>query len=336
MNKPITDHFIDLRNDLLNDTLLWISIASVPSVVMSVSRIWIIGWRPVFLFHVLLLAGLWTLWLGRQRFSYLQRTFGLLLIAWTSTYAGLLQFGPVAYSGTHTILFAFIAILFLSPKAAFRLIAGNILCLIVFGYAAITHRLEFKLDYQVYAHHPLTWLHTIWSYSALAVILALIGRRMLLSLLDASVAAEAASKAKSTFISYMSHELRTPLNAIIGFAQLLQTNQIDSSSATRQEATRHILSSGQHLLTLINEILDLAHIENGTLNLTIENLELNTLVNETITSIKPLASKQKINLNFECHCHSKVWVLADPHRLRQIILKALCEFVWVIKFQLAA
>lgn len=327
MNQPITEHFAELRNSLLNDTLLWIGIAAVPSVGMSVARILIIGWRPLFLFHLLLLAGLWILWLGQQRFSYLQRTFGLLLIAWTSIYAGLLQFGPLAFSGIHTILFAFIAILFLSSKTAFWLILGNTLCLIAFGFAASTHWLEFSLNYSIYAHHPLTWMHTVWSYSAFAVILAMMGRRMMLSLLDASIAAEDASKAKLTFISYMSHELRTPLNAIIGFAQLLRMNQLDSASATRQEAAGHILSSGQHLLTLINDILDLAYIESGTLNLTIENLELGTLVNEAIACIKPLATKHKITLNFECNCHSKVWVLADQRRLRQIILNLLSNAI---------
>jgi signal transduction histidine kinase len=82
--------------------------------------------------------------------------------------------------------------------------------------------------------------------------------------------AKSANQAKSAFLSSMSHELRTPLNAILGFAQILTSDKLPSTLAQKKEFAQHILKSGRHLLTLINEILDLAKIESGAVALSME------------------------------------------------------------------
>ncbi|MDO9269551.1 MAG: PAS domain S-box protein [Methylobacter sp.] len=184
MNKALPEDFASLRNRLLNDTLLWISLAIIPGVALSLARVLIIGWKPLFLVHLVLLAALWLLWLGRNRVIYHLRVFGLLTVAWLATFAGLIQLGPVAFGGLNAILFAFIAILFLSARVAGWLIAGNTLCLMLFGWAASRHWIEFSVDYQVYVYHPLVWANAIWTMTAYAVILALIGSRMVQSLLE--------------------------------------------------------------------------------------------------------------------------------------------------------
>jgi PAS domain S-box-containing protein len=183
MNKTLPDDVASLRNRLLNDTLLWISMTAVPGVVFSFARALIIGWKPLFSLHLVLLVALWLLWLGRARIAYHLRVFGLLTIAWLATFAGFVQLGPVAFAGLYAVFFAFIAILFLSGRVTGWLIAGNTLCLMLFGLAASRHWLEFDLDYQIYAHHPLVWANAIWAMTSHAIILALIGWRMVHSVL---------------------------------------------------------------------------------------------------------------------------------------------------------
>ncbi len=191
MDTLLPEDFAGLRNRLLNNGLLWTGIAAVPGVTLSISRVVILGWKPVFFVQLALVAGLWLLWLGRAGISYSLRVSGLLAVTWLATFAGFVQLGPIAFSGLYTILFAFIAILFLSGRAAGLLIAANALCLMFFGLAASNHWLEFELDYQVYAHHPLAWANAIWAMVTHTVIIALIGQRMVQSLLDRETAVQA-------------------------------------------------------------------------------------------------------------------------------------------------
>ena len=123
--------------------------------------------------------------------------------------------------------------------------------------------------------------------------------------------AEAANVAKSKFLSSMSHELRTPLNAILGFAQLLQ---VDSKPGDSQaDSTREILNAGNHLLTLINEILDLARIEAGQVEIKTETVVLADVLQECESLVRPLADKCQVQLEFE---PSDVGIKLDTDRLR--------------------
>jgi signal transduction histidine kinase len=104
-------------------------------------------------------------------------------------------------------------------------------------------------------------------------------------------AAEQANRAKSVFLANMSHELRTPLNAIIGYGELLQEEACESGAQTLTPDLEKICSAGKHLLTIINDILDLSKIEAGRGELKIERLELAGAIEESINMIRPLAQK---------------------------------------------
>ena len=182
-SRPFED-FAQMRDRLLNDALLWVCLASTVATGLSVARTLFTGWKPLFSLHILLLSALWLVWFGRRRIAYAGRVSALLVIAWLGTFSGLLQFGPVAISGLYAVFFAFIAILFLGGRIAAGLIAGNTLCLILFGVAASLHWVEFNLDFPVYAHHPLVWTMTIWNLSTYAVIFSLIVWRMMQGLLE--------------------------------------------------------------------------------------------------------------------------------------------------------
>lgn len=142
-------------------------------------------------------------------------------------------------------------------------------------------------------------------------------------LAQAKEAAERANQAKSDFLSSMSHELRTPMNAIIGFAQMLE---YDSGLNTDQQDNVHeILKAGRHLLELINEVLDLAKIESGRIDLSLEPVDLATVVQDCRHLIQPLAAARGIAL--EMTVPSGIAVRADRVRLKQVLLNLLSNAV---------
>jgi PAS domain S-box-containing protein len=141
-------------------------------------------------------------------------------------------------------------------------------------------------------------------------------KSVLLDLLIAKEGAEAASLAKSQFLSQMSHELRTPLNAILGFAQLL--NQCDSLAADQYEDVGEILMAGRHLLKLINEVLDLSAIEAGKISFSFEPVRLDDLLKECCQLIAPLAKENRLTINNEVP--DNVFVKADRHKLKQVMI----------------
>lgn len=129
--------------------------------------------------------------------------------------------------------------------------------------------------------------------------------------------AEMANRAKSDFLSRMSHELRTPLNAVLGFAQLLE---LDELSEEQSEAVGQIRRGGQHLLQLINEVLDIARIEAGRLALSREKVGIVEVAEEVCALLKPLAEARRIEVVLISADDDEDMVLADRQRLRQILL----------------
>lgn len=135
--------------------------------------------------------------------------------------------------------------------------------------------------------------------------------------------AEEANRAKSEFLSRMSHELRTPLNAILGFAQLLE---MDDLEAQQLESTEQIIKGGRRLLELINEVLDISRIESGRLALSLEPVLICDLIDECVRLIRPLADVRAVRVHSECtDVDQHVW--ADRHRLGQVLLNLLSNAV---------
>lgn len=143
--------------------------------------------------------------------------------------------------------------------------------------------------------------------------------RQATELRDARRAAEAASTAKSEFLSSMSHELRTPLNAILGFAQLLARDKREPLSARHRERVDQIMKGGEHLLRLINDILDLAKIESGRITMSLEPVDVPGVIDEVRGTLIPIADKQGISIVVDCP-FAMPMVLADRTRLSQILM----------------
>ena len=134
------------------------------------------------------------------------------------------------------------------------------------------------------------------------------------------------SASKSQFLARMSHELRTPLNAVLGFAQLMLDEERgqDGLSASRRRRVAHIHSAGQHLLTLINDVLDLAGLEGGEVRVDLQRVDLQTVVEQTMPLLSPLLATHPVQV--ECGPLS-FYLLADAVRLRQVLLNLLSNAI---------
>jgi signal transduction histidine kinase len=137
-------------------------------------------------------------------------------------------------------------------------------------------------------------------------------------------AAEEANRAKSDFLSRMSHELRTPLNAVLGFAQLLETEDLDEDG---HDSVKQILRGGRHLLDLINEVLDITRIETGTFQLSPEPVLAEDILDDVLHLTAPLAQQQNIHLIRGSSTGSDLHVLADYQRLKQVLLNLISNAI---------
>jgi len=148
------------------------------------------------------------------------------------------------------------------------------------------------------------------------------------SLQKAKQKAIQANNAKSAFLSKMSHELRTPLNAILGFSQLMMTSINEPLSADQNESVVQINQAGQHLLELINEILDLSSIEAGKLTLDIADYSANDFLIECVSMVEIIAVKNNIDFRYQDLLNdNSILVAVDLKRIRQVILNLLSNAI---------
>lgn len=141
---------------------------------------------------------------------------------------------------------------------------------------------------------------------------------------DARKEADEANHAKSEFLSQMSHELRTPLNSVLGFTQLLLMDELSPDQISSLEM---ILKSGNHLLALINEVLDIARIEAGNMNISAEPIRFAQILQNAIELIRPLAFQRGISIGTRIPSGRDIFVTADEKRLNQVFLNLLSNAV---------
>lgn len=143
----------------------------------------------------------------------------------------------------------------------------------------------------------------------------------------ALIEAERANQAKSEFLASMSHELRTPLNAVIGFAQLMQLDPNTPPSSTQHQNLKYILEGGNHLLVLVNKILDLARIEADQLNLHLKKVNANEMVAHCVNMTASLRAMRNIEVIDRFSSKAPVFLFTDPMFFKQVLINLLFNAV---------
>jgi len=142
----------------------------------------------------------------------------------------------------------------------------------------------------------------------------------------ARLRAEEANRAKTSFLANMSHELRTPLNAIIGFSELIERKEMGPHSDTYRQYGEIVRASGQHLLSIINDILDVAKLNSGKTELHLESVYVDQIIGEAVSIISKNADSARVQIttNLDARCPR---IDADPNRLRQVLLNLITNAV---------
>lgn len=161
--------------------------------------------------------------------------------------------------------------------------------------------------------------HTYFESIQRSISLLVKNRQLLRDTTNAYNQAEAASKAKSSFLANMSHELRTPLNVIIGYSEIIKDNAEDNLIDSIPEDAEKITKAGHHLLSLINDVLDLSKIESGKMEVYIENINMHILLHDIKSTTERLITKNKNHLIFDVPENIPV-IKTDDTKLRQILL----------------
>jgi signal transduction histidine kinase len=173
-----------------------------------------------------------------------------------------------------------------------------------------------------FAPEDIALLQTFATQSALAIQNA----RLFREIEDKSRQLEVASQHKSEFLANMSHELRTPLNAIIGFSEVLTDRMFGELNEKQEEYLKDIHASGTHLLSLINDILDLSKIEAGRMELELSEFDLPTAIENALMLIRERAGRRSIALHTSIDSRLGQ-IQADERKVRQVVLNLLSNAI---------
>jgi len=151
-------------------------------------------------------------------------------------------------------------------------------------------------------------------------------KQMEAEIIKAKEQAEQSNQAKSTFLASMSHELRTPLNSILGFSQVLKSNKNKALSGKELGHVSHILTSGYHLLDLINDVLDLSNIESGKYDIEITSINIKNIFIESIDLVGSLASNHNVNVKY-LNDHLERYIEVDERGIKQVLINLLSNAI---------
>lgn len=330
MSTSTPEHVTNLHNDLLNQILFWLGAISLPAVALSLSRIPVMGLRPVFVVHIVLTGTMWLFWFQRQRIPFSWRLGIALLALAAAGLGGYAQHGPAAVAGQFLLLFLIVAALFMERRQALRVAVYVLVGLFLVAWGAVSGSLDFDLDYPAYAHSASTWGLLIFAVAGygggVAYVASQLFQRLgenqhLLRTANAELAqrtkeAEAHSKLKGEILSNLSHEFRTPLNGILGMADLLEMDEED----TERRAWIHDLqTSAKHMDGLLSRMLDFVALGDGKVSTRHNPFDPQELAQSALRRVGPRADEKGITLQLMCDPTVPGILTGDGHRLQQIV-----------------
>lgn len=333
-----TKDILDFRSKLVNQLILLVAFASLFEVAIILSHIPTLGIIPYFVVRITLIVGLWLVMLLRHHISYFGRVSLLIGMTWVSIVAHLVQFGPALNAKSFLITLTFFAMLFISERAGWLVVASIVAIFAVLGSLVTQGYLVYHFDYKTHILKPQTWIGMTFfltAYSALTGYVAMKFLRFLQELLaqsraqtealrEAKEKIEIANRAKQEFLDNMSHELNTPLHTLLGHLQLLQDTSLNWQQRGHLASIRQ---SSEHLHTLVNAVLDTARLERQQLLLNpMPCCPLELL--KHVTNMIQLKTQSK-GLHFEFIQAQPLpeEILVDALRLRQILLNLLTNAV---------
>ena len=264
--------------------------------------------------HTWLLAGDGLVW-GLMLMALIQPSDSMLMAMGVACLFGLGALGAVVLSHDFASTFAFVGALLL-PNVAVELYREDTLHLF-FAFCLLTYLLVLLLDARRVSRDMTELLTLRYTAGRLAAARA-----------EALLRAEHASEIKTSFLATMSHEMRTPLHAMLG---MLEIARQQPQVSVGEEEVKLIENSGKHLLTIINDVLDLSLIESGALKLNQRPLDIENLVRETVALMQP-AGNPRLRLRHFSELGEAVWMLGDEDRVRQILINLLGNAVKFSRF----
>lgn len=315
--------------------MLVMAVCYIPGMVIMSVRTYEVGWTPNNTVRLVLYCFFLLLIFYRKRIPYLARASLFVGLWWLASAIGFFLSGPQTDAKSVLILITMIAMLLLPVQVGLFLIVLTALTIGAVGVAVVGWGWSFPIDFETFIQQPSTWVLSAYNLSILAGIAAYTVWKMIDTLRrtleqsqqraeqlqTARETAEAANQAKSVFLANLSHELRTPLNAILGFSQLLT-----AASDLQPRYQRHVKAiqeGGEHLLVLINDLLDLVRIENGRVELQLTAWEPKQLFPDLIRLFQLRADNKKLSLNLVIPTTLPATLVCDIRLLRQVLINLL-------------
>lgn len=328
----------EFRSYLINQLILFSAFASLIEATILINHLPTLGVTNYFVLRMTLIIGLWLLMLFRHQISYFGRVNVLMGMTWISIVAHLAQFGPAMNAKSFLITLTFFAMIFISERVGWIIVASIIGIFAVLGALVTQGYLVYHFDYQAHVQKPLTWVGIAFNLTAYSAITGYVAmklvhflqkllvqsRAQMEALQEAKEKLETANRAKQEFLDNMSHELNTPLHGLLGHLQLLQDTKLTWQQRGHLASIRQ---GSEHLHTLVNAILDTARLERQQVLLNPIPCVLPELLKHVVNMIQLKAQANELDFQWFPSQPLPEEILVDTLRLRQILLNLLTNAV---------